>query len=171
MQQVMLGSTRGHSYLNFGTIFLSALLREKLYKKPFENSWSPTQQFMNQNNILTMLRERTSMWTTRSYFKNQFMDFFGSITKFLEFCGIYFACFLFSELIVDLMVMVSSHMEIHPLTDALLGFGKTFLIASYNLFLTSILTSVFNPQDPLLQALEPEPTRPAKVEDETRTPV
>ena len=58
-------------------------------------------------------------------------------------------------------------MEINRLTGASLGFGKTLLSASYNLFLTSILTSVFNPQAPLLQALEPEPTR---IEDETRDP-
>ena len=60
-------------------------------------------------------------------------------------------------------------MEINRLTGASLGFGKTPLSASC-LFLTSILTSVFNPQVPPLQALEPEP-RPTTVEDETRDPV
>ena len=60
-------------------------------------------------------------------------------------------------------------MEINRLTGASLGFGKTLLSASYNLFLTSILTSVFNPQSPLLQALEPEPT-PTRIENETRDP-
>ena len=60
-------------------------------------------------------------------------------------------------------------MEINRLTGASLGFGKTLLTASYNLFLTSILTSVFNPQSPLLQALEPEPTT-TRIEDETREP-
>ena len=58
-------------------------------------------------------------------------------------------------------------MEINRLTGASLGFGKTLLSASYNLFLTSIVTSVFNPQAPLSQALEPEP-RPTRIEDETR---
>ena len=66
--------------------------------------------------------------------------------------------------------MTLRHMEINRLTGALLGFGKTLLSASYNLFLTSILTSVFNPQAPLLQALEPEPP-PTRIEDETRDPV
>ena len=61
-------------------------------------------------------------------------------------------------------------MEINRFTGASLGFGKTLLSASYNLFLTSFLTSVFNPQAPLLQALEPEP-RPTRIEDETRDPV
>ena len=105
-----------------------------------------------------------------SYFKNQFMDTFGSVAYVLEFCGIYFSCFLFIKLIVDLIVMILRHMEINRLNGASLGFGKTLLSASYNLLLTSILTSVFNPQAPLLQALEPEP-RPTRVEDETTDPV
>ena len=41
-----------------------------------------------------------------SYFKNQFMDTFGSFAYVLEFCGIYFSCFLFIKLIVDLIVMI-----------------------------------------------------------------
>ena len=98
------------------------------------------------------------------------MDTFGSIAYVLEFCGIYFCCFLLIKLIVDLMVMVLRHMEINRLTGASHGFGKTLLSAPYKSFLTSILTSVFNPQAPLLQVLEPEPT-PTGVEDETRDPV
>ena len=76
---------------------------------------------------------------------------------------------MFIKLVVDLIVMILRHMEINHLTGASLGFGKTVLSASYNLFLTSILTSVFNPQAPLLQALEPEPT-PTRIADETRDP-
>ena len=105
-----------------------------------------------------------------NYFKNHFMDTFGSTAFVLDFCGTYFSCFLFIKLIVDLIVMVLRHMEINRLTGASLGFRRTLLIASYNLFLTSILTSVFNPQAPFLQALEPEPTS-ARIEDETRDPV
>ena len=101
-----------------------------------------------------------------SFFKNQFMDTFGSVAYVQEFCGIYFSCFLFVKLIVDLIVMLLRHMEINCLTGASLGFGKTLLSASYNLFLTSILKSLFNPQAPLLQALEPEPM-PTRIEDAT----
>ena len=61
-------------------------------------------------------------------------------------------------------------MEIHRLTVASFGFVKTLLSASCHLFFTSIVTSVFNPQAPLLQALHPEPA-PARTEDETRDPV
>ena len=63
--------------------------------------------------------------------------------------------------------MILRHMEINRLTGASLGFGRSLLSASYNLFLTSILTSVFDPQAPLLQALEPEPM-PTRIEDEAR---
>ena len=102
-----------------------------------------------------------------SYFKSQFMDSFGSVAYVWEFCGIDFSCFLFIKLIVDFIVMILRHMEILRLNGASPGFGRTFLSAFYNLFLTSLLTSVFNPQAPLLQALEPEPTR-TRIEDETR---
>ena len=104
-----------------------------------------------------------------SNFKNQFTDTFGSVGYVLEFRGIYFSCFLFIKLISDLIVVTLRHMEIIRLTGASLGFGKTLLSACYNSFLTSILTSVFNPQAPLLQALEPEPT-PTRIEDENRDP-
>ena len=65
--------------------------------------------------------------------------------------------------------MALRHSETQRFTGASLGFGKTLLSASYNLFLTFILTSVINPRTPVLRALEPEPT-PAKLEDETRDP-
>ena len=87
-----------------------------------------------------------------------------------ELCGIHFFCFLFVKLIVDLIVIVSRNMEIHRLTGASLGFGKALLSASHILFLSSVLSSVFNPQAPFLQAFEPEPT-PTRIEDETRDPV
>ena len=102
-----------------------------------------------------------------SYFISQFIDTFGSVAYVLEFCGIYFFCLSFIKLIVDLIVMILRHMEIHRLTGASFGFGKTLLSASHNLFLTSILTSVINHQALLLQGLEPEPTS-TETEDETR---
>ena len=38
-------------------------------------------------------------------------------------------------------------MEINRMTGASLGFGKTLLSASYNIFLTSVMTSMYNPQE------------------------
>ena len=37
-------------------------------------------------------------------------------------------------------------MEFNRMTGASLGFGKTLLSASYNIFLTSVMTSMYNPQ-------------------------
>ena len=42
--------------------------------------------------------------------------------------------------------MIIRHMEINRMTGASLGFGKTLLSASYNIFLTSVMTSMYNPQ-------------------------
>ena len=105
-----------------------------------------------------------------SYYKDQFMNTFESVAYVLEICGIYFSCSLLIKRIVNLIDKILRHIEISRLTGASLGFGKTLLSASYNLLLTSILTSVFNLQAPLLQALEPEPTS-TRTEDETRDPV
>ena len=61
-------------------------------------------------------------------------------------------------------------MEVHRLTGASLGLGKTLLSASHNLFLTSLITSVFHPQAPPLQTLQLEPTSTI-IEEETKDPV
>ena len=45
-------------------------------------------------------------------------------------------------------------MEIDKLTGSTLGFGETLLSASYNIFLTSVLTSMYNPRAPALTAVE-----------------
>ena len=42
--------------------------------------------------------------------------------------------------------MIIRHMEINRITTSSLGFGKTLLSASYNIFLTSVMTSMYNPQ-------------------------
>ena len=74
------------------------------------------------------------------------MDIFGPVAYILEHCGIYFSVFLFLKLIIDLVVMIVRHMEINRMTVASRGFGKTLLSASYNILLTSVITSLYNPQ-------------------------
>ena len=80
------------------------------------------------------------------FFKDRFVDTFGPIAYILEHCGIYFSTFLFLKLIIDLIVMIIRHMEINRITGASLGFHKTLLSASYKFFLTSVMTSMYNPQ-------------------------
>ena len=52
--------------------------------------------------------------------------------------------------------MVIRHLEITKMTGASLGFGKTLLSASYNIFLMSVLTSMYDPRAPTLAAAEEE---------------
>ena len=90
------------------------------------------------------------------YFKDRFMDTFGPIAYVLEPCGIYFSVFLFFKRIIDVVVMVIRHLEKTKKTGASLGFGKTLLSASYNIFLMSVLTSMYDPRAPTLAAVEKE---------------
>ena len=90
------------------------------------------------------------------YFKDRFMDTFGPVAYVLEHCGIYFSMFLFFKLIIDVLVMVIRHLETSKMTGASLGFGKTLLSASYNFFLLSVLTSMYDPRAPTLAAVEEE---------------
>ena len=87
------------------------------------------------------------------YFKDRFMDTFGPIAYVHEHCGIYFSVFLFFKLITDVLVIIICHLEVTKMTGASLGFGKTLLSASYNIFLMSVLTSMYNPRAPTLAAV------------------
>ena len=89
-------------------------------------------------------------------FKDRFMDTFGPVAYVLEHCGIYFSVFLFFKFIIDVVVMVIRHSEITMMTGASLGFDKTLLSASYNIYLMSVLTSMYDPRAPTLAAVEEE---------------
>ena len=80
----------------------------------------------------------------------------GPIAYVLEHCGNYFSVFSIFKFIIDVVVMVIRHLEIIKMTGASLEFGKTPLGASYNNFLKSVLTSVFDPRVPTLAAVEEE---------------
>ena len=62
-------------------------------------------------------------------------------------------CFFFKP-IIDVVVMVIRHLEITKKTGASLGLGKTLLSASYNFFLMSALTSMYDPRAPTLAVVE-----------------
>ena len=90
------------------------------------------------------------------YFTDRFLDTFGPVAYVFEHCVVYFSVFLLFKLIIDAVVMVIRHLEITEMTGASLGFGKTVLSASYNIFLTSVLTSMYDPRAPTLAAVEDE---------------
>ena len=99
------------------------------------------------------------------YFKDQFLDTFGPVVYVLEHCGIYFSVFLFIKLVIDMVVMIVRYMEIDKLTGSTLEFGKTLLSATYNIFLTSVLTSMYSPRAPALTAVEHVDTNPCVEKD------
>ena len=53
-----------------------------------------------------------------------------------------------------MVVMIVRYMETDKLTGSTLGFGKTLLSELYNIFLTSVSTSMYNPCAPALTAVE-----------------
>ena len=99
------------------------------------------------------------------YFKDQFLDTCGPVVYVFEHCGIYFSVFLFIKPIVDMVLMIARYMEIDKLIRSNLGFGKTLLSASYNIFLTSVLTSMYSPRAPALTAIEHMDTNPCVEND------
>ena len=84
------------------------------------------------------------------------MDTFGPVAYVPEHCGIYFSVFLSFKLNIDVVVMVISDLEITKVAGASLGFVKTVLSPSYNSFLMSVLTSMYDPRAPKLAAVEEE---------------
>ena len=52
--------------------------------------------------------------------------------------------------------MVIRHLEVTKKTGASLGFGRTLLSASYNIFLMTVLISMYDPRAPPLAAVDEE---------------
>ena len=84
-----------------------------------------------------------------NYFENEFVQTFGTVGYWLEKCGIWFAIFLFIKLIIDIVVVVMRTLERHRITGKSVNFGKVLLSATYNLFMVSILNSVYSPAKPI----------------------
>ena len=53
-----------------------------------------------------------------------------------------------------MVVIIVRYMEIIKITGSTPGFGKTLLSASYNIFLRTVLTFMFNPRAPAIAAVE-----------------
>ena len=100
-----------------------------------------------------ILRARTDFFVDNmiypNYFENEFVQTFGTVGYWLEKCGIWFAIFLFIKLIIDIVVVVMRTLEVHRITGKSVNFGKVLLSAAYNLFMVSILNSVYSPAKPI----------------------
>ena len=86
--------------------------------------------------------------------KDQFLGTFGPFVYVFEHCGIFFSVFWFIKLIFDMVVLIVRYMEIEKISGCTLGFGKTLLSSSCNLFLTTVLTSIYNPRAPAITTVE-----------------
>ena len=53
------------------------------------------------------------------------------------------------KLILDIVVTVMRNLEIHRIAGRSVSFGKFLLSATYNLFIVSILISVYSPAKPI----------------------
>ena len=84
-----------------------------------------------------------------NYLENELVQTFGTLGYWLEKCGIWFAKFLFIKLIIDIVVVGMRTLEIHRITGESINFGKVLLSATYNLFMVSILNSVYSPAKPI----------------------
>ena len=87
-------------------------------------------------------------------FKDQFLDTFGPVVYVLEHCGINLWVFLLTRFLINAVVMIVRCMEIDKITGSTIGFVKILLSASYNIFLTSVLTFMHNPTAPAIAAVE-----------------
>ena len=64
-----------------------------------------------------------------------------------------------------MVVMIVRYMEIDKLIGSTPGFGKSLSSASYNIFLTSVLTSMYSPRAPALTAVDHMDTNPCVEND------
>ena len=53
------------------------------------------------------------------------------------------------KLNIDIFVTVMRTLEIHRITGTSVSFGKVLLSATYNLFMVSILNSIYSPAQPI----------------------
>ena len=78
-----------------------------------------------------------------SFFLDHFKNTFGEIGYYVERAGILFACFMLTIFLIDVVIFILRAFEIQKLSKNTIGFWKTLLEASYNLFLLSIVTSIY----------------------------
>ena len=84
-----------------------------------------------------------------NYFESIFVQNFGTVGYWLEKCGIWFAIFLFVKLGFDIVVVLMRTLEIHRITAKSVNFRKVLLSATFNLFMVSLLNSVYSPAKPI----------------------
>ena len=150
--------TRGQLSEFWDTILMSSASKNALQK--FTRKLIVPLNTKSGNEKATFYAPRTDFFVDNmispSFFENAFKDTFGEIEYFLQQCGIWFATFLFIKLIIDIVVSIIRTFEIHKITGRSVNFGKIILSATYNVFMVSILSSIYSPAT----KVEPQPSTP-----------
>ena len=74
------------------------------------------------------------------------MDAFGPVGYIREQCENYFSVFLLLKIIKDLIIRIVRHMEINRMTGDSFGLCRTLLNSSNKIFITLLMTSIYNPR-------------------------
>ncbi len=77
------------------------------------------------------------------YFKNQFIETFGTICYYLQQAGLHFAVVLLIKFIIDCVTVTIRTCEINKLSKNTTNVGKVFLSAVFNVFYVTALTNMF----------------------------
>ena len=85
------------------------------------------------------------------FFGLEFISHFGIVCYWLEKLGIFFACFLFLKLILEVLISLYRALELKTVTHGTVTFGRTLLYGFFNLAHLGIFTPIFktddNPED------------------------
>ena len=71
------------------------------------------------------------------YFTDGIKQTFGKITYYVEKSGIYFALFLYIELLIDVFIVAVKAFQVHKLAEKTVGFLKVLLTATYSVLFVS----------------------------------
>ena len=76
-------------------------------------------------------------------FNNQLFEISGKIHYIIERCGIFFAAFFSTKLLIDIVLCLVREMKVFENTDAFFHFGKALVAATFDLMSVPTLTSIY----------------------------
>ena len=84
---------------------------------------------------------------TPSFFVDKFKETFGELGYIIQCLGNFFACFLLVKFVIDVVVIVLRGLEIRKNSGATFGFVRTMLGATFNLFVLSLQTPMYENEE------------------------
>ena len=80
---------------------------------------------------------------TPSFFVDKFKETFGLLGYYIQCLGNFFDCFLLVMFIIDVVLIVLRGLEIRKVSGATFGFVRTMLGATFDLFVLSLQTPMY----------------------------